>query len=214
MGISASNMIGILGGTFDPVHFGHLRTALEVAEHFGISDMRLIPGNVPPHRPQPVASPEHRLAMLQVAITDEPCLHADERELRREGYSYSVLTLESFRAELGDECPIVFTLGFDAFQHFQAWYRWQEILQLAHLVVVHRPGYSLPADGWHRPWLTENPDDLRTMSAGRIYSLAVTALDISATDLRTRLNAGKNPRYLLPSAVLDYIQRHQLYCGT
>lgn len=214
MGISGNSMIGILGGTFDPIHHGHLRTALEVAEHFGITDMRLIPGKVPPHRPQPHASPQHRLAMLQVAIASEPCLQADDRELRRDGYSYSFDTLESIRAEVNDEHPILFTLGFDAFQHFQTWHRWEKILQLAHLVVVHRPGYSLPAEGWYTPLLSRHPDDLPNAAAGSIYPLAVTALDISATDLRTRLKTGKNPRYLLPDAVLDYIQRHQLYCGT
>ncbi|EIJ36401.1 nicotinate-nucleotide adenylyltransferase [Thiothrix nivea] len=207
-------MIGILGGTFDPIHFGHLRTALEVAEHFGIPDMRLIPGKVPPHRPQPVATPEQRLTMLQAAIASEPCLQADDRELRRDGYSYSFDTLTSIRAEVGGKRPLLFTLGFDAFQHFQSWHRWQEILQLAHLVVVHRPGYSLPPEGWHTPFLGTNPDDLHTTPAGNIYSLAVTALDISATDLRTRLKAGKNPRYLLPDTVLGYIQTHQLYCET
>ncbi len=207
-------MIGILGGTFDPIHFGHLRTALEVAEHFGIPDMRLIPGNVPPHRPQPTASSEQRLAMLQAALEHEPCLQADDRELRRGGYSYSFDTLATIRHEAGKECPILFVLGFDAFQHFQSWYRWDEILQLAHLVVVHRPRYSLPPEGWYAEFLSENSGELRNQSAGRIYSLAVTALDISATDLRSRLKAGKNPRYLLPDTVLGYIQRHQLYCGT
>ncbi|WP_324692568.1 nicotinate-nucleotide adenylyltransferase [Candidatus Thiothrix phosphatis] len=210
----SANLIGILGGTFDPIHFGHLRTALEVAEHFGILDMRLIPGKTPPHRPQPVASPEQRLAMLQAAINGEPCLQADGRELRREGYSYSFDTLTSIRAEVGDGCPLLFTLGFDAFLHFQSWHRWAEILQLAHLAVVHRPGYSLPPAGWHTPFLSVSPEDLRQAPAGRVYPLAVTALDISATDLRHRLQQGKNPRYLLPDAVFDYIQRHQLYCGT
>ncbi|WP_308873239.1 nicotinate-nicotinamide nucleotide adenylyltransferase [Thiothrix subterranea] len=112
-------MIGILGGTFDPIHHAHLRTALEVAEHFGISDMRLIPGKQPPHRPQPIARPEQRLAMLQAAIATEPRLHADDRELRREGHSYSFDTLQTFRAEVGNERPLLFTLGFDAFLHFE-----------------------------------------------------------------------------------------------
>lgn len=207
-------MIGLFGGTFDPIHHGHLRTALEVAEHFAIPDMRLIPGNVPPHRPQPLASPQQRLAMLQAAIAGESSLRADDRELRRAGFSFSFYTLEAIRAEVGHDCPIVFTLGFDAFLHFQSWHRWQEILQLAHLVVVHRPGYSLPPEGWYQPYLSENPADLRNAPAGRIYPLAVTALDISATDVRKRLKQGKNPRYLLPDTVLDYIQTHQLYCGT
>jgi nicotinate-nucleotide adenylyltransferase len=205
-------VIGILGGTFDPIHYGHLRTALEVAEHFGISDMRLIPGNVPPHRAQPVASAEQRLAMLQLALSGEACLQADPRELQREGYSYSVDTLTSFRAEVGDECPILFTLGIDAFLAFQTWHRWEAILQLTHLVVVHRPGYSLPPAGWYTERLRVNPQDLCHTPAGSIYFLAVTALDISATRLREALQRGKSPRYLLPDSVLDYIHRHQLYC--
>lgn len=205
-------MIGILGGTFDPIHHAHLRTALEVAAHFGITDMRLIPGNVPPHRPQPLATPAQRYAMLQAAIASEPRLHADDRELRRAGQSYSFDTLQTFRAESGDECPLLFTLGFDAFQHFQRWHRWDEILTLTHLVVVQRPAYSLPPNAWYEPYLSTNPDDLRTTPAGRIYLLPVTALDISATQVRGLLKQGKNPRYLLPDSVLDYIQRHQLYC--
>ncbi|MGB5599919.1 MAG: nicotinate-nucleotide adenylyltransferase [Thiothrix litoralis] len=205
-------MIGILGGTFDPVHYAHLRTALEVAEHFGVADMRLIPGNVPPHRPQPVASPAQRLAMLQMALASEPRLQADDRELRREGHSYSIDTLQSFRDEMGTERPILFALGVDAFLHFQRWHRWDEILGLAHLVVVHRPGYSLPPDDWYEPYLSANPAELCTTPAGRIYLLPVTALDISATQVRERLKQGKSPRYLLPDSVLDSIQRHQLYC--
>lgn len=207
-------MIGILGGTFDPVHCGHLRTALEVAEYFGLADMRLIPGKVPPHRAQPVASPEQRLAMLQLAVAGEQCLRIDGRELHRAGFSYTFDTLVSLRQELGDECPILFTLGFDAFLHFQSWYRWQDILQLAHLVVVHRPGYSLPSAGWYSAWLGTNAQELSVMPAGKIYPLAVTALEISATDLRKRLKNGRNPRYLLPDSVLDHIKTHQLYCGT
>ena len=205
-------MIGIFGGTFDPVHHAHLRTALEVAEHFGLDDMRLVPGNVPPHRPHPMASPAQRLAMLQVALFSEARLQVDDRELWREGYSYSIDTLQSLRDEVGFECPILFTLGFDAFLHFQRWHRWDEILTLAHLVVVQRPAYSLPPNGWYEPFLSTNPDDLRTTPAGRIYLLPVTALDISATNIRELLKQGKNPRYLLPDSVLDSIQRHQLYC--
>ncbi|OQX13261.1 MAG: nicotinic acid mononucleotide adenylyltransferase [Thiothrix lacustris] len=205
-------MIGILGGTFDPIHHAHLRTALEVAEHFGIDDMRLIPGKQPPHRPQPLATPAQRLAMLQTALATEPRLHADDRELRRAGHSYSFDTLHTLRAEVGKECPLLFTLGFDAFLNFERWHRWDEILALAHLVVVRRPRYSLPPNGWYEPFLSTNPDDLRATPAGRIYFLSVTALDISATHLRMLLKQGKNPRYLLPDSVLDYIQRHQLYC--
>ena len=204
-------MIGILGGTFDLIHYGHLRTALEVAEHFGITDMRLIPGKVPPHRPQPIATAEQRLAMVQAAIANEPCLRADDRELRRDGFSYTFDTLHALRGEYGENVPLLFTLGADAFLHFQQWHRWQAILSLAHLVVVHRPSYSLPPAAWYASRLSAARQDLCTSPAGRIYCLAVTPLDISATRLRETLQQGKNPRYLLPDSVLDYIQTHQLY---
>ena len=207
-------MIGIFGGTFDPIHHGHLRTALEVAEHFDIQDMRLIPGKVPPHRPQPQANPDQRLTMLQAAIASEPRLQVDERELRREGFSYTFTTLSSLRAEVGQQAPLLLTLGVDAFLQFQSWLRWEEILQLAHLVVVHRPGYSLTPVGWYETRLTVNKQDLASKPSGNIYLLAVTPLDISATQLRELLKHGRNPRYLLPDSVINYIQRLQLYCGT
>lgn len=206
-------MIGIFGGTFDPIHYGHLRTALEVAEHFGLTSMYLIPGKVPPHRPQPQANAAQRLAMLQAAVANEPTLVIDDRELKREGLSYTVLTLESLRAELGEQEPILLTLGVDAFLHFQTWYRWQDILNLAHLVVVHRPGYRLPPQGWYTEKLTESIQTV-TANAGNVFTLGVTQLDISATHLRALLNAGKNARYLLPDSVIDYIQRYKLYSGT
>lgn len=207
-------MIGILGGTFDPIHYGHLRTALEVAAHFGLAEMRLMLGNVPPHRPQPQATALQRWEMLQLAVANEPCLQADGRELQRAGYSYSFDTLNGLRAEMGKECPIFLVLGFDAFLNFQSWYCWEGILQQAHLVVVQRPGYSLPPTGWYAPYLTQQRTDLQTTPAGRVYLCAVTALDIAATRLRTSLQQGDNPRYLLPDSVLDYIQTHQLYCRT
>lgn len=206
-------MIGIFGGTFDPIHYGHLRTALEVAEQFGLTAMRLIPGKVPPHRPQPKASSEQRLAMLQRAIADEPMLQVDDRELKRAGLSYSVLTLESLRNELSEQEPILLTLGMDAFLNFQTWHRWQAILTLAHLVVVHRPGYSLPAEGWYSERLCNSTQTAVNTKAGNIYTLGITPLDISATKIRTLLNTGKNPRYLLPDSVIDYIQQYKLYSG-
>ena len=207
-------MLGILGGTFDPIHFGHLRTALEVAEHFILSDMRLIPGKVPPHRAQPQASPEQRLTMLQLALAAEPRLHADDRELAREGYSYTIDTVLSLREEVGNECPILLTLGVDAFLNFQTWHRWQAILAQVHLVVVQRPGYSLPPAGWYTPHLTQQVATVSQQPAGYIYPLTVTALTISATAIRKLLKNGQSPRYLLPDIVIDYIRHKQLYCGT
>ena len=207
------NIIGVLGGTFDPIHYGHLRTAVEVAEHFGIADMRLMVGKVPPHRAQPLASAAQRYAMLQMALHSEPHLHADDREIQRDGFSYTVDTLRALRVEYGEQVPLLFALGVDAFLYFQQWHCWEEILRLAHLVVVHRPGYSLPPAAWYTSRLTTAVTHLQQQPGGCIYALAVTPLAISATQIRNILQQGHNPRYLLPDTVLDYIQTHQLYRG-
>lgn len=206
-------VIGILGGTFDPIHFGHLRTALEVAEYFAVDAMHLIPGNVPPHRPAPQAAAHHRLAMLQAAVAPETALLADARELQRSGHSYTVHTLEALRVEYGPDCALLLTLGLDAFRHFRTWHRWERILSLAHLVVAQRPGYSLPPDAWYQPSLAGEAAALRERPYGRIHTLTVTPLDISATQIRHCFQHRKNPRYLLPDPVIDYIYTHQLYCG-
>lgn len=201
-------MIGILGGTFDPVHNGHLRIALDVQQGLDLDELRLIPLRDPPHREQPTCSTAQRLEMLQAAIINEPKLKIDERELNRSGKSYSLLTLQSLRAELG-ETSICLIIGQDAFQGFPTWHKPDEILQLAHLVVMQRPGEEY-ADIYPER-LTDDLSKLQTAPAGRIYQQSVTQLDISSTRIREMLNAGVSPRYLLPDAVLEIIERDDLY---
>ena len=138
-------MIGIFGGTFDPVHFGHLRPALDVKQALGLREMRLIPCFSPPHRQQPVANPGQRLTMLRAAVGEEPELLVDNREMKREGVSYMVDTLSSLREEFGDE-PLCLVLGSDAFLQLDGWHRWREIIELAHIVVTHRPGWEMNID--------------------------------------------------------------------
>ncbi|PIE00845.1 MAG: nicotinic acid mononucleotide adenylyltransferase [Thiothrix nivea] len=204
-------MIGILGGTFDPIHFGHLRPALEIAEACGMEQVRLIPGNIPPHRPQPLATAQQRLAMLRLAIQQQPDFIADPRELNREGESYTVETLQSLRDELGADMPLAFMMGMDAFLSFRRWHRWQTIMQLAHLVIMHRPGYEPEtADGFGRYHVQESCE-LRHSPAGRIAFQAVTQLDISATFIREASRNGHSLRYLLPEAVCEYIAANNLY---
>ena len=201
-------MIGILGGTFDPIHNGHLRTALDVMERLKLDELRLIPLRDPPHREQPSSTPEQRLEMVQAAVAEVPGLRVDRRELDRSGKSYSLLTLQSLRQELGDT-PICLILGKDAFQGFPEWHKPDEILKLTHLVVMQRPGES-----WQNPYperVTENPEDLRTNPGGKIYLQPVTQLQISSTKIREMLQAGRSPRYLLPEAVLAIIDRDKLY---
>jgi nicotinate-nucleotide adenylyltransferase len=201
-------MIGILGGTFDPIHNGHLRTVLDVQQGLQLDELRLIPLRDPPHREQPTSTLEQRLKMLQSAVANEPALSVDERELNRSGKSYTLLTLQSLREELG-ETPICMILGQDAFQEFPNWHKPDEILQLAHLVVMQRPGES--RSDLYPEHFTDNPEQLRTISAGKIYLQPVTQLDISSAMIREMIRSGQTPRYLMPDSVLEIIERDGLY---
>jgi len=206
--------IGILGGTFDPIHFGHLRMAIELYQTLDLSEVRLIPCFQPVHRKLPAATPEQRLAMVEQAITNEPHLRVDAREITRQSPSYMIDTLLALRAELPDT-PICLLLGIDAFLGFSSWHRWQAILDLAHLVIAHRPQYQLPHTGIIADIIKERlrPDinAIHEALAGTILFQPITSLEISATDIRKQIAMGKSPRYLLPDSVYDYIMRHGIY---
>lgn len=207
-------MIGILGGTFDPIHHGHLRCAQELLQDLPLDEVRLVPCRVPPHRAAPHASVEQRLRMLNAALADAPGLSVDGRELSREGPSFMVDTLHSLRAEFG-ATPLCLIVGMDAFHGLDRWHRWRELIELAHLVVAHRPGWTPPHTGdvaelLHRR-VTDSPSDLRAQPAGRILPWPITALDIAATAIRAQVAAGKSPRYLVPDAVARIIAEEGLY---
>lgn len=204
-------MIGIFGGTFDPIHYGHLRAAREAFEALALAELRFVPAAIPPHRAAPVASAAQRTAMLALAIRDQPGFCLDDRELQRGGMSYTVLTLESLRRELGTT-PLCLLIGMDQFRSFESWHRWQEIPDLAHLVVLSRPGstpVTLPA--WAQSRRVETFAPLHTAPAGRLAFLAVSPQDISATRIRAALAAGQPVAGQLPEAVLAYIRNHQIY---
>ncbi|HEX5420693.1 MAG TPA: nicotinate-nucleotide adenylyltransferase [Gammaproteobacteria bacterium] len=205
--------IGIFGGTFDPVHYGHLRTGFELIERLALSELRFIPCAHPPHRPAPRTPGRLRLRMLQAAIRGEPRFVADGRELERPGPSYTVETLESLRADLPGRA-LCLVLGMDAFLGLPGWYRWQQLLELAHIVVAHRPGWQVPDTGT----LGELIRARRTASAaelaegaGRIYVEPVTQLEISSTELRAGIQAGVDPRYLVPDLVRQIILDTECY---
>jgi nicotinate-nucleotide adenylyltransferase len=208
-------MIGVLGGTFDPIHFGHLRPALDVLQGLGLQEIRFIPLSVAVHRDQPTASNEQRLAMVRAALNTQPGFVADDRELGRVGGSYSFDTLTSLRAEKGETIPIVLLIGADAFRGFRNWHLPDGILELAHLVVMQRPGFRAALDPelkrWIFPRLTTDARDLEKTGGGRILFQEVTQLDISATLVRHLIAGGKSPRFLLPDAVLSIIEREGLY---
>jgi nicotinate-nucleotide adenylyltransferase len=161
-------MIGIMGGTFDPIHFGHLRPALEVCERLSLSQVRFIPCRVPPHRPQPMASAEDRLKMVEMAVENTPQFFLDDRELRRgDGASYSVDTLKSLLKEYDES--LILMLGADAFLGFNRWKNWREILKMANIVVSCRPGHKIPKiETWAKDQVVESAEELKEHSAGKI----------------------------------------------
>ena len=204
-------MIGIFGGTFDPIHYGHLRAALEVKEIFGLAEVRFIPSANPPHRLLPQAPAEIRLAMLNLAIRDQSGFVVDTREIDREGPSYMVLTLESIRQDFPGQ-PLLLFIGSDAFTQLTSWYQWQRLFDFAHVIVLIRPGFTVPKlDSFFAARLVENKLSLNQSLSGSLYLQLITQLDISATAIRALFANSRDPRYLLPDIVLNYIRHNNLY---
>lgn len=194
---------GVFGGMFDPIHYGHLRTAHELHEILGLDALAFLPAGDPPHRAAPLADAETRLAMVKAAVADDPRFFVDDRELRRAGPSYTILTLEELRAERGGQ-PIAMIMGMDAFAGIDRWHRAQDLLSLAHLVIALRPRAPAPMDGFAAELLrTKRCDDPARLSgspAGLVYVSEGTQLDLSSSAVRDVVAAGRDPRYLLPEA--------------
>ena len=211
---TGARRIGIFGGTFDPVHIGHLRSALEVAEFMALDQLRLIPSARPPHREAPQVSAHHRLAMVELAVAGLPPLCVDDRELRRDKPSYSIDTLESLRGELAADDQLYLILGWDAFCGLPSWHRWDELLEHCHILVLQRPDADSEAPETLRNLLAaRSVSDPLTLEgpAGQISFIWQTPLAVSATQIRTLLASGKSARFLVPDAVLTYIHAHGLY---
>jgi nicotinate-nucleotide adenylyltransferase len=210
-------LIGLLGGTFNPIHFGHLRMAQELAESLNLSEVRFIPSANPPHKTAPKVSAEQRAEMVQLAIRNNPQFKLDSRELSRKGASYTIDTLISLRKELGNEVALCLIMGGDAFVHLNTWARWQELLNYCHIILVQRPSTAKQpklADELSKLLeenYTENCADLAEKSVGYIHMQAITPLDISSTNIRASLKTKQSARYLVPDEVLDYIQLNDLY---
>jgi nicotinate-nucleotide adenylyltransferase len=210
----AGGPLGIFGGTFDPIHNGHLRTAFELREALRLAEVRFLPTGNPPHRETTQATAEMRLALVHAAVADEPGFTVDDRETRRSGLSFSVDTLAELRAEFPYR-SISLLLGMDAFLGLPNWHRWREILELAHAVVAHRPGWKAPTQGPLGEVMvdrgTGSVRDLHEATAGKVFVHAVTQLEISSTELRTLIARGRDPRYLVPDSVCRLLRETGWY---
>ena len=207
-------LLGIFGGTFDPIHYGHLRTAFEMLEVLRFDEVSFVPSGDPPHRGQTFADAEQRLEMVRVATQGQPGFSVDDCELRREGPSYTIDTLATIREEQLD-AALGLIVGMDAFLGLTSWHRWNEILDFAHLVVAHRPGWRIPDVGELGELIgshgTGNVEDLHENSHGCVFVHAVTQLEIASTEIRDLIAAGRNPRFLMPDAVRDVILESGCY---
>lgn len=214
--VDMNQLQALFGGTFDPIHYGHLKPVEALANQIGLSRVIIMPNNVPPHRPQPEATSVQRKAMVELAIGDKPLFTLDERELRRESPSYTALTLQEWREEQGPTRSLAFIIGQDSLLTFPTWHHYETILNNSHLIVCRRPGYPLAMENeadqqWLEEHLTHNADDLHSQPAGKIYLAETPWFNISATLIRERLEKGEKCDDLLPATVLDYINQHGLY---
>lgn len=211
-----ASLHALFGGTFDPIHYGHLKTVQALAQEVGLRQVTLLPNNVPPHRPQPEASAAQRVAMVKLAIDELPLFNLDTRELERQTPSWTVETLEQLRAERGAQQPLAFIIGQDSLLSLHKWHRWQRLMDLCHLLVCQRPGYanSMPTPELQR-WLeqhqTQDALALHHQPAGLIWLADTPLVPISATDIRLRRHQGLACDDLLPPAVIDYINHQGLY---
>ncbi len=217
-----STPIGILGGTFDPIHFGHLRLAQEVADQLRLAEVRFVPSGTPPHRAAPVASAADRLAMVRLAVAGNVLFTVDARETANAEPGYTVDTLTALRTEAGPAQSLVLLLGADAFLELATWSRWHQLFELAHVAVAYRPGFSVdtwqarmpqPLAAEYNARLVHQPFAVHVAPAGGITVVPIAELDISATKIREATHHGRSARYWLPDNIYQYIQEHKLYTG-
>ena len=206
--------LGLLGGTFNPVHIGHLRGAIELRETLGLDQVSLIPAKMPPLKGTPGVSAEHRARMAALAVERVPGLTVDTLELEREGPSFTVDTLQALRGIHGPRASLTFIMGADALPRLHLWHDWQRLIEFANIVVLDRPGVELTLQPSVAQWLdahTCSADDLAQRPLGGVARAWQPPLAVSSTELRAALSRGKNVRFLLPDPVIEYITQHDLY---
>ena len=214
MSASIIKPMAILGGTFDPIHNGHLRLAIDIAETLNLQELRLMPGYQPVHRDRPSASVEQRLQMLKLAVADCELLTVDDRELLRKGPSWTLLSLQEIRSEITAERPLYFILGEDAFCHFDNWYHWDKLTDYAHLLVAVRPGSHPEVSEKLQQFIQQHEYQgvgFPESASGNIVFLDNPMLDIASSDIRERISKNRNIRHLLPADVIEYLQTQKIY---
>lgn len=206
--------MAIFGGTFDPVHYGHLRSADEARQKLDLEDLYLLPAGNPPHRDVPRATTKQRLDMLKLAGPEFPRLLIDDRETRRNGPSYMVDTLQELRNGFSDR-PLLLLIGQDAANQLHTWFHWEKLFALAHIVILTRPGaavdYTPELAKQIRDRTTSNVQELHRSNAGRVLHLQVESIDVSASGIRSIIRSGRSPGSMLPGAVIEYINKNRLY---
>ncbi|WP_368911436.1 nicotinate-nucleotide adenylyltransferase [Proteus vulgaris] len=208
--------IALYGGTFDPIHYGHLRPVEALSGLIGLKEVIWLPNNIPPHRPQPEASSQQRLEMVRLALEPYSSFKVDTREIEKPTPSYTIETLRDFRKEIGDKHPLAFIIGQDSLLSINTWHQWDELLNVCHLLVCARPGYqthfaSAKMQTWLTTHQTHQQEDIHCLPAGKIFLADTPLYNISATDIRARHKAGLDCHDLLPPPVEDYIRQQQLY---
>ena len=207
--------IGILGGSFDPIHFGHIKPGLQLAEKFQLQSIRLIPCKVSPFKDDTFASAQHRWNMISIISGSSELFEADSRELERNTPSYTYETLREIASEVSSETTLFWIMGEDALLGFPGWYHAEEIMRLCHVLVMRRPGYDASDDGetseWLKRYMCDDKDKLEQKQCGYIYITDVELFDISSTQIRDIVQAGEQPRFMLPGGVWNYIKRNNLY---
>ena len=213
---SVSNMsVALFGGTFNPVHLGHLNLANHLADYLQVESVRMIPCAIPPHREAPNVSAEQRLAMLDLALEGNPALIADDLELKRTDTSFSIDTVDHVRRKIGAQTPLFFCLGMDSLMAIDSWHRWIELLDYCHIVACPRPQYELPSDGVVADWIEQHLCDditqVKKQSHGCFHLCKIPLLDISSTAIRDSIKCAKNIDHMTSESVVNYIKQHSLY---
>ncbi|WP_440863518.1 nicotinate-nucleotide adenylyltransferase [Symbiopectobacterium purcellii] len=211
-----AKLIAYFGGTFDPIHYGHVRPVTALADEIGVTRITLMPNNVPPHREQPEATAQQRKRMVELAIAETPLFSVDDRELQRVTPSYTIDTLETLRGEMGDDQPLAFIIGQDSLLTLHTWHRGRDLLNVCHLLVCARPGYRTTLDtpeqhAWLEAHSAGHAAALHAQPHGLIYLAHTPLVTVSATDIRQRRQKGEPCDDLVPPAVLHFMDAHDLY---